>query len=74
MTVAPKEYDWNEDSCLAERFEDNRGYLRAVADRMLGSISDADDAVQEAWLRLSRADTDGVQNLRGWLTRGVARV
>jgi DNA-directed RNA polymerase specialized sigma24 family protein len=53
---------------------DNRGYLRAVADRMLGSISDADDAVQEAWLRLSRADTVGVQNLRGWLTRGVARV
>jgi RNA polymerase sigma factor (sigma-70 family) len=64
----------NEDGYLAERFEDNRGYLRAVAYRMLGSISDADDAVQEAWLRLSRADADGVQNLRGWLTRVVARV
>jgi RNA polymerase sigma factor (sigma-70 family) len=64
----------NEDSFLAERFEDNRAYLRAVAYRMLGSISDADDAVQEAWLRLSRVDADGVQNLRGWLTRVVARV
>ena len=59
---------------LAERFEEHRGHLRAVAYRMLGSISDADDAVQEAWLRMSRADTDGIHNLRGWLTRVVARV
>jgi RNA polymerase sigma factor (sigma-70 family) len=59
---------------LAERFEAHRGHLRAVAYRMLGSLSEADDAVQEAWLRLSRADTDGIQNLAGWLTRVVARV
>ena len=61
--------DW-----LAERFEANRARLRAVAYRMLGSLSDADDAVQEAWLRLSRADTGGVENLGGWLTTVVARV
>src|SRR6266513_2560967 len=61
--------DW-----LAAEFEDHRDHLRAVAYRMLGSISDADDAVQEAWLRLSRADTSGVQNLTGWLTTVVARV
>src|SRR6266536_580141 len=59
---------------LAERFETHRGHLRAVAYRMLGSLSEADDAVQEAWLRLSRADTSGVENLGGWLTRVVARV
>ena len=59
---------------LAERFEAHRGHLRGVAYRMLGSLSDADDAVQEAWLRLSRADTSGVENLAGWLTRVVARV
>jgi RNA polymerase sigma factor (sigma-70 family) len=59
---------------LAERFQAHRGHLRAVAYRMLGSLSDADDAVQEAWLRLSRADTSGVENLAGWLTRVVARV
>jgi RNA polymerase sigma factor (sigma-70 family) len=59
---------------LAERFEENRAHLRAVAYRMLGSLSEADDAVQEAWLRLSRSDTDGVENLAGWLTRVVARV
>jgi RNA polymerase sigma-70 factor (ECF subfamily) len=59
---------------LAERFEANRSHLRAVAYRMLGSPSEADDAVQEAWLRLSRADTSGVQNLGGWLTTLVARV
>jgi RNA polymerase sigma factor (sigma-70 family) len=59
---------------LAERFETHRGHLRAVAYRMLGSLSDADDAVQEAWLRLSRSDTSGVENLAGWLTRVVARV
>src|SRR5262249_47137877 len=59
---------------LAERFEANRTHLRAVAYRMLGSLSDADDAVQESWLRLSRSDTSGVENLRGWLTTVVARV
>jgi RNA polymerase sigma-70 factor (ECF subfamily) len=63
------EHDW-----LARRFEENRGHLRAVAFRILGSLSDAEDAVQEAWLRLSRSDTSGVENLGGWLTTVVARV
>jgi len=63
------EHDW-----LAERFEEHRNHLRAVAYRMLGSFSDADDAVQEAWLRLSRADNSDVENLGGWLTTIVARV
>jgi RNA polymerase sigma factor (sigma-70 family) len=67
VTVA--ERDW-----LAERFEAHRPHLRAVAFRMLGSPSEADDAVQEAWLRLDRADTSGVHNLGGWLTTVVARV
>jgi RNA polymerase sigma-70 factor (ECF subfamily) len=59
---------------LAERFEENRTHLRAVAYRMLGSSSEADDAVQEAWLRLSRTDTTSIENLGGWLTTVVARV
>jgi RNA polymerase sigma factor (sigma-70 family) len=59
---------------LAERFEAARTHLRAVGYRMLGSLSEADDAVQEAWLRLSAADTTGVENLEGWLTTVVARV
>ena len=59
---------------LAERFEAHRSHLRAVAYRMLGSLSEADDAVQEAWLRLSRSDTNSVENLAGWLTRVVGRV
>jgi len=59
---------------MVEQFEANRGHLRAVAYRMLGSLSEADDAVQEAWLRLSRSDTSGVQNLAGWLTTVVARL
>src|SRR5207245_9103857 len=59
---------------LAERFEANRTHLRAVAHRMLGSLSDADDAVQESWLRLSRSDTSDVANLGAWLTTVVARV
>jgi RNA polymerase sigma factor (sigma-70 family) len=63
------EHEW-----LAERFEENRRHLRAVAYRMLGSVAEADDAVQEAWLRLSRSDTGGVENLGGWLTTVVARV
>src|SRR6266511_3656784 len=63
------EGDW-----LAERFEENRPHLRAVAYRMLGSLAEADDAVQEAWLRLRRSDTSGVENIGGWLTTVVARV
>ena len=63
------EHDW-----LAERFTEHRSHLHAVAYRMLGSLSDADDAVQEAWLRLSRSDTSGVENMAGWLTTIVARV
>jgi RNA polymerase sigma factor (sigma-70 family) len=63
------EHDW-----LAERFTEHRNHLRAVAYRMLGSFSDADDAVQETWLRLSRSDTHDVANLGGWLTTVVARV
>jgi RNA polymerase sigma factor (sigma-70 family) len=59
---------------LARQFEDHRPHLRAVAYRMLGSLSEADDAVQDAWLRLSRAHTSEVENLRGWLTTIVARV
>jgi RNA polymerase sigma-70 factor (ECF subfamily) len=61
--------DW-----LAEQFEEHRTHLRAVAFRMLGSLSDADDAVQETWLRLSRSDNSGVENMGGWLTTIVARV
>ena len=61
--------DW-----LAERFEEHRSRLRAVAYRMLGSLSEADDAVQDAWLRVSRADTSEVDNLAAWLTTVVARV
>jgi RNA polymerase sigma factor (sigma-70 family) len=59
---------------LAHQFEEQRPHLRAVAYRMLGSLSEADDAVQDAWLRLSRADTSEVENLRAWLTTIVARV
>jgi RNA polymerase sigma-70 factor, ECF subfamily len=59
---------------LAERFEANRSYLHSVAYRMLGSTGEADDAVQEAWLRLSRSDSDQVDNLRAWLTTVVGRV
>src|ERR671914_2265096 len=62
------EQDW-----LAERFEEHRTHLRAVAYRMLGSLSEADDAVQDTWLRLSRSDPTGVRNLGGWLTTMVAR-
>src|SRR5438874_7736553 len=59
---------------LAERFETERTRLQAVAYRLLGSASEADDAVQEAWLRFSRSDTSDIQNLGGWLTTVVARV
>ena len=63
------DHDW-----LAERFEAHRTHLRAVAYRILGSPADAEDAVQEAWLRLSRSDSSQVENLGGWLTTVVARV
>jgi len=59
---------------LAERFEEHRTHLRAVAYRMLGSLAEADDAVQESWIRLSRSDADEIENLGGWLTTVVARV
>jgi RNA polymerase sigma factor (sigma-70 family) len=61
--------DW-----LADRFEENRAHLRNVAYRMLGSLDDADDAVQEAWLRLSRQENAGIENLGGWLTTVVGRI
>jgi RNA polymerase sigma factor (sigma-70 family) len=64
----------NDRDCLAQRFEAHRVQLRSVAYRMLGSLSDADDAVQEAWLRLSRTDASAVENLGGWLTTVVGRV
>ncbi|MCW2918960.1 MAG: polymerase, sigma-24 subunit, subfamily [Actinomycetia bacterium] len=64
----------DEHGWLAERFEEHRRHLRGVAFRMLGSVHEADDAVQEAWLRLSRSDTSGVENLRGWLTTVTGRV
>jgi len=64
----------NEADWLAGRFEENRSHLQAVAYRMLGSLSEADDAVQETWLRLNRSDTSDVENLSGWLTTVVARV
>ena len=66
---ASREADWT-----AARFSEHRAYLRSVAYRMLGSLSEADDAVQEAWLRLSRADASVVANLRAWLTTLVSRV
>jgi RNA polymerase sigma factor (sigma-70 family) len=69
MGQAVDERDW-----LTERFEEHRTRLRSVAYRMLGSLSEADDAVQDAWLRLNRADTTGVENLSAWLTTVVARV
>ena len=64
----------NDRQWLADRFEEHRSHLRAVAYRMLGSLSEADDAVQEAWLRLSRTNNSEVDNLGGWLTTVVARV
>src|SRR3954454_14071985 len=63
-----------EQEFLAEQFEEHRAHLRAVAYRMLGSLSEADDAVQEAWLRLSRSDAGEIDNVRAWLTTVVARL
>src|SRR3954447_18599727 len=64
----------NENAWLAERFEEQRPQLRAVAYQMLGSLTEAEDAVQDAWLRVSRAGAGEVENLGGWLTTIVARV
>lgn len=64
----------NETALLNEQFEANRSHLKSVAYRMLGSLSEADDAVQDAWIRVSRVDTSGVENLGGYLTTVVARV
>jgi RNA polymerase sigma-70 factor, ECF subfamily len=64
----------DQQSWLTERFEENRPRLRGVAYRMLGSLSEAEDAVQEAWLRLSHADAATIENLNGWLTTVVSRV
>lgn len=64
-----KQLEW-----LAQQFEEKRFHLRAVAYRLLGSVSEADDAVQEAWIRLSRTDTSAIENLGGWLTTVVSRV
>ena len=69
MKVTVAEHDW-----LVERFESQRAHLRAVAYRMLGSTGEADDAVQEAWVRLNRSDTSTIENLDGWLTTVVSRV
>ena len=71
--VTPDDAATSED-CLADRFQAHRAHLNAVAYRMLGSLAEAEDAVQEAWLRLSRADADEIGNLGGWLTTVVARV
>ena len=67
MTVDEREW-------LTERFQQHRSHLRAVAYRMLGSVTDAEDAVQEVWLRIASADTSGVANMRSWLTTIVGRV
>src|ERR671935_496425 len=67
MTMSDREW-------LAERFEEHRRHLRAVAYRMLGSLNEADDAVQEAWIRLNRPDAAAIENLGGWLTTVVGRV
>jgi RNA polymerase sigma-70 factor (ECF subfamily) len=74
MAAAEEDVGVSGPSWLAERFEENRKHLRAVAYRMLGSLSEADDAVQEAWLRLARSDASSIQSLGGWLTTVVARV
>ena len=66
--------DMEEQNWLAQRFEENRTRLKKVAFRMLGSASEADDAVQETWLRLSRSDSGVIDNLMGWLTTVVARI
>ena len=74
MTTPPVEDDVKRRDWLAEEFERHRGHLRAVGYRMLGSVSEAEDAVQEAWLRLDRSDPGGTDDLRGWLTVVVGRI
>jgi len=74
MTTPHSEGDVTRQDWLAEEFERHRGHLRAVGYRMLGSVSEADDAVQEAWLRLDRSDPGGTDDLRGWLTVVVGRI
>src|SRR5579863_8166569 len=69
-----EECDMTDQQWLTEQFEKHRPRLRAVAYKMLGSLTEADDAVQDAWLRAARAGTDDVENLGGWLTTIVARV
>jgi RNA polymerase sigma-70 factor (ECF subfamily) len=74
FVILVKDMSVDESSSLADRFEQSRKHLHSVAYRMLGSLSEADDAVQEAWLRLSRSDANGIENLAGWLTTVVARI
>src|SRR5205823_713972 len=74
MTPPTRDSDVTRRDWLAEEFERHRGHLRAVAYRMLGSVSEAEDAVQEAWLRLDRSDPGGTDDLRGWLTVVVGRI
>ena len=74
MTESNEGDGMDERDFLAERFEEHRTQLKAVAYRMLGSLAEADDAVQEAWLRLSRTGGDGIDNLGAWLTTVVGRV
>jgi RNA polymerase sigma-70 factor (ECF subfamily) len=73
-TLRGRNVTMDQQEWLARQFEDHRPHLRAVAYRMLGSLSEADDAIQDAWLRMSRADTSEVENVRAWLTTIVARV
>jgi RNA polymerase sigma factor (sigma-70 family) len=73
-TTRDEEIAMDDQQWFAQRFEEHRTHLRAVAYRMLGSLSEADDAVQEAWIRLSRSDAAAIENLGGWLTTVVARV
>jgi RNA polymerase sigma-70 factor (ECF subfamily) len=74
MTTLQPDDDATRREWLAEEFERHRGHLRAVGYRMLGSVSEADDAVQEAWLRLDRSDPGGTDDMRGWLTVVVGRI
>src|SRR6516225_7590095 len=72
--LASRDVTMNEKKVWAEGFEASRPHLRSVAYRLLGSKAEAEDAVQETWLRLARAEPDAIENLRGWLTTVVARV
>src|SRR5436190_20707601 len=72
--MEPAEYDGRRCDVSTAAFEEHRPHLRAVAYRMLGSLTEADDAVQEAWLRMARTDVGDVRNLGGWLTTVVARI